>query len=65
MARGQRLPKDHGDTVKKSHPPSVVRDDIAEINPKRKIMADAILEGRQGEQMEAEETVAAAESEQE
>lgn len=45
MARGQRLPKDHGDTVKKSHPPSVVRNDIAEINPKRKIMADAILEG--------------------
>ena len=45
MARGQRLPKDHGDTVKKSHPPSVVRNDVAEINPKRKIMADAILEG--------------------
>ena len=45
MARGQRLPKDHSDTVKKSHPPSVVRNDIAEINPKRKIMADAILEG--------------------
>ena len=45
MARGQRLPKDHSDTVKKSHPPSVVRHDVAEVNPKRKVMADAILEG--------------------
>ena len=48
MARGQRLPKDHGDTVKKTHPPSVVttsRPEVAEINPKRKIMADVILEG--------------------
>ena len=42
MARRQRLPKDHGDTVKKEREESVV---LAEINPKRKIMADAILEG--------------------
>ena len=39
MARRQRLPKDHGDIVQKEREPSVV------ISPKRKIMADAILEG--------------------
>ena len=38
MPRGQRLPKDHSDAPKKEREPSVV-------NPKRKMIADAVLEG--------------------